>query len=55
MYKEHGSAKTTEEALEFICDNFMEMESFMVDNGPHFKNKVVEVFCDRRGIKFHCV
>jgi transposase InsO family protein len=55
MYKEHGSANTTEEALEFICDNFMEMETFMVDNGPHFKNKAVEAFCDKRGIKFHCV
>jgi hypothetical protein len=54
-YKEHGSADTTETALEHICDNFLEMEAFMVDNGRHFKNKAVEAFCDQRGIKFHCV
>jgi hypothetical protein len=54
-YKEHGSADTTESALEYICDNFLEMETFMVDNGRHFKNKAVERFCDTRGINFHCV
>jgi transposase InsO family protein len=54
-YAEHGSATTTEDALEYIGDNFLNMETFMVDNGRHFKNKAVENFCEKRGIKFHCV
>jgi hypothetical protein len=47
MYKTAGSADTTVVALNEIFGDFLPSDTFMADQGWHFKNKKVEAFCDK--------
>ncbi|KAG6858447.1 hypothetical protein C0991_002708, partial [Blastosporella zonata] len=50
-----GSAKTTEEALSKISNDFTPFETFMSDGGSHFNNAAVRNFCESQGTKTHVV
>jgi len=50
-----GSGKTTEEALVKVFHEFAPPETFMMDGGPHFDNKVVREFCVEWGTETHVV
>lgn len=50
-FKTYGTGKTTCRSLEDIAHNFVPPETFMSDNGPHFKNDEVRETCTRLGIK----
>jgi transposase InsO family protein len=46
-----GSAKTTIESLRKIFQEFAVPEAFMADGGSHFKNHVVDEFCEANNVK----
>ncbi|TFY76260.1 hypothetical protein EWM64_g7752 [Hericium alpestre] len=50
-----GSAKTTMSCLHNIFQNFISPETFMSDNGSHFKNAEVRTFCEKWKVKHHVV
>jgi len=54
-YKTSGTGLTTVTALRHIGNTYVDPETFMVDGGTHFNNKVVREFCEQRGIKLHIV
>jgi transposase InsO family protein len=54
-YTVAGLAETTESTLDDICNKYLPMNTFQLDQGRHFKNKRVQQFCDARGIKPHLV
>ncbi|ESK88378.1 retrotransposon tca3 polyprotein [Moniliophthora roreri MCA 2997] len=49
----HSTAKTTILSMEHICTDWKSPETFITDNGMHFKNKEVAEFCKNKGIKHH--
>ena len=54
-YRTSGTGLTTVAALRHIGNTYVDPETFMVDGGSHFNNKVVREFCEQRGIKLHIV
>jgi hypothetical protein len=49
--KSAGIAKTTTDSLGHICYEFAVPDSFMADGGSHFRNKLVDEFCNANNIK----
>ena len=54
-HKVTSSAKTTQDGLEKVFQDFMPAEVFMTDGGPHFNNKAVREFCAKWGTETHVV
>jgi hypothetical protein len=54
-YKTLGTGLTTVAALHHIRDTYIDPETFMVNGGPHFNDKVVCDFCKEHSIKLHIV
>ncbi|TFY74308.1 hypothetical protein EWM64_g9704 [Hericium alpestre] len=50
-----GSAKTMMSCLHNIFQNFVPPETFMSDNGSHFKNAEVRAFCEKWKVKHHVI
>lgn len=52
-FKMHGSGKTTISSLDTLFKGYLPPETFMTDNGTHFKNDKVNAFCTKWGVKHH--
>ena len=49
--KKPSTGQSTVKALERICQDYAIPQTFMSDNGSHFKNEQVKSFCEDRNIK----